>query len=205
MYVSPERGNCAAEAMFGVYPGSKSTKYIEQNYRDVYQPEAAKCTPATWRRVFLKNAMTPLRTTRHGLDAQRNWYHDLLIFVFDPIRATDLIDLWNLRLEPRPVLPVPLEWFEVLGDDIYEILKKEHRPVVGNPHGVMHNATIEFGRSIPKEKAEHLISTLGPGLPKGALTIKYLRNAIWVAHRNDRVHRGNRLKVSAKERRADPS
>lgn len=203
MYVSPERGNCAAEAMFGVYPGSRAMKYVEANYRDVYQPEAAKSTPDTWRRVFLRNAMTPLRATRHGLDAQRYWYHDLLIFVFDPSRPTDLIDLWNLRLEPHPVLPVPVDWFEVLGEDIYEILKEEHRPVVGNPNGVMHNATIEFGRSIPKEKAEHLISTLKPGLPKGALTIKYWRNAIWVEHRNDHIHRNNRLKVSAKERRAD--
>lgn len=203
VYVSSESGNCAAEAMFGVYPGSKAVKYVERNYRDVYQPEAMKPAPDAWRRVFLKNAMTPLKVTRHGLDAQRYWYHDLLIFVFDPSRPTDLIDLWNLRLEPHPILPVPVEWFEVLSEDLYEILKEEHRPVVGNPNGVMHNATIEFGRSIQKEKAEHLISTLKPGLPKGALTIKYWRNAIWVESPNDRFHRDNRLKVSAKERRAD--
>jgi len=83
------------------------------------------------------------------------------------------------------------------------VLKAEHRPVVGNPHGVMHSATIEFGRSIPKPKAEALIRTLKPALPKGALVVKYWRNAIWVEHRDDRVHRDQRLKVSAKEARAD--
>jgi len=139
--------------------------------------------------------------TRYGLETQRYWYHDLLIFVFDPTRATDLIDLWNLRLEPHPVLPVPIEWFQALSDDIHKILKAEHRPVVGNPN-VMHCATIEFGRSIPKTKAESLIRSLKPGLLHGAL-VKYWRNAIWVEHRDGRVHRDNRLKVAAKERRAD--
>lgn len=203
VYVSPERGDCAADVMFGVYPTPKAVKYIERTYRDVYQPEAVKSTPDTWRRVFLKGAMTPLRVTRYSLDTQRHWHHDLLIFVFDPIRPTDLIDLWNLRLEPRPVLPVPFEWFEVLGDDIYKILKAEHRPVMGNPNGVMHNATIEFGRSIPRAKAESLIRSLKPGLPSGALSIKYWRNAIWVEHRDDRIHRDSRLMVTSKERRAD--
>lgn len=203
VYVTPERGNAAADAVFGVYPTPKALKYIEQAYRDVYQPDKVKSTPDTWRHVFLKGAETPLRVTSYGLDTRRYWYHDLLIFVFDPMRATDLIDLWNLRLEPHPVLPVPLEWFEALGDDIHEILKAEHRPVVGNPNGVMHNATIEFGRSIPKAKAESLIRSLKPGLPQGALVAKYWRNTIWVEHRDDRVHRDNRLKVTAKERRAD--
>ena len=203
LYVSPERGNCASEAMFGVYPAPKVAKYIERAYLDVYKPEIVKPTPDTWRRVFMKGAVTPLRVARYGLDTQRYWYHDLLIFVFDPLRPTDLIDLWNLRLELHPVLPVPLEWFDVLGDDIYKILMEEHRPVVGNPSGLMHNATIEFGRSIPKAKAESLIGSLKPGLPRGALSIKYWRNAIWVEHRDDRVHHDNRLKVIAKERRVD--
>jgi hypothetical protein len=203
LYVSPERSNALSEAMFGVYPTSSHVKYIETGYMDVYRPDKVKPNPSTWRQVFLKGAEIPLRVTRYGLDTQRYWYHDLVIFVFDPGRATDLIDLWNLRLEPHPVLPVPLEWFEALGDDIYKVLKAEHRPVAGNPHGVMHRATIEFGRSVPKEKAEALIRSLKPGLPAGALAVKYWRNAIWVEHREDRVHRDNRLKVVAKERRAD--
>jgi hypothetical protein len=201
--VSPERGNALTEAVFGVYPAYKPVTYIEQTYFDVYRPDQVKPSPDTWRQVFLEGAETPLGVTRYGLDTKRYWYHDLLIFVFDPARATDLIDLWNLRLEPRPVLPIPLEWFEVLGDDIREIVKAEYRPVVGNPNGIIHNATIEFGRSIPKAEAEGLIRSLSPRLPKGALVVKYWRNAVWVQQRDDRVHRDNRLKVTAKERRAD--
>jgi hypothetical protein len=144
-----------------------------------------------------------LRVTRYGLDTQRYWYHDLLIFVFDPSRATDLIDLWNLRLEPHPVLPVPFDWLEALAGDIYGLLKSEHRPVVGNPNGVMHNATIEFGRSIRKTDAEALVQKLKPGLPPGALMVKYCRNSIWIDYRDDRVRRDARLKVVAIEKRAN--
>jgi hypothetical protein len=202
MYVSRQPGSGLTEAVFGVYPARSQVKYIEKAYLDVYRPDNVKPTPEVWRDVYLKGAVTPLNVTRYGLKAERHWYHDLVIFVFDPMRATDLIDLWNLRLEPRPVLPIPVEWFEVLGDDIHRVLRDEHRPVVGNPNGVMHHATIEFGRSIARPKAENLIRSLKPGLPEGALAVKYWRNPIWVEHRNDRVQRDNRLRVMAKDRTA---
>jgi hypothetical protein len=201
--VKSERGNALTEALFGVYPTSSDMTYIQQAYTDVYRPNKLSANPDTWRLVFRRGAETPLSVTRHGLDTQRYWYHDPLLFVFDPTRATDLIDLWNVKLEPHPVIPIPIGWFEALGDDIYDLLKAQHRPVVGNPNGVMHNATIEFSRSIPKSEAEGLISNLKPGLPAGALVVKYWRNAIWIDHRDDRVHRDRRLKVSAEERRVD--
>lgn len=201
--VRPERGNALTESVFGVYPTSSDVTYIQKAYTDVYKPEKVSANPDTWRRVFLKGAETPLRVTRYGLDTQRYWCHDLLLFVFDPSRATDVIDLWNLRLEPHPVLPIPIGWFEALAEDIYNVMKAEHRPLVGNPNGVMHNATIEFGRSIPKTDAEALIRKLKPGLPHGALVVKYWRNAIWIDYRDDHVHRDSRLKVVAKEQRAD--
>jgi hypothetical protein len=123
LYVAPQRGNALTEAMFGVYPASKGVGYIETGYADVYRPDKVGPGPDIWRRVFLKGAATPLGVTSYGLATQRYWHHDPVIFVFDPTRATDLIDLWNLRLEPRPILPVPVEWFEALGDDVYKILR----------------------------------------------------------------------------------
>jgi hypothetical protein len=203
VFVKPERANALTEALFGVYPTSSDVTYIQTAYSDVYKPETISATPDTWRRVFMQGAETPLSVTRYGLDVERHWYHDLLLFVFDPTRATDLIDLWNLKLEPNPVLPIPIGWFEALGDDIYDLLKAQHRPVIGNPNGVMHNATIEFGRSVAKAAAEALIRGLKPGLPPGALVVKNWRNPIWIDHRDDRVHRDRRLKVVAKERGVD--
>lgn len=201
--VKPRRGNAISESVFGVYPTSPDITYIKNDYSYVYKPEEIDASPDAWRRVFLQGATTPLRVTRHGLNTQRDWYHDPTLFVFDPSRSIDLIDLWNMRLEPYPVLPIPVGWFEALADDIYELLKVEHRPVVGNPNGVMHKAAIEFGRSIPKGERDELIRKLKPGLPPGALVIKHWRNSIWIDHRDDRVRRDGRLNVIAKERRAD--
>jgi hypothetical protein len=203
LLVSSDRRTAVAEAMFGFYPASKDLTYIEQSYKDVFRPTDTTPCPETWRNVFLQGADTPLEVTRYGLTRHQYWHHDPVLFVFDPMRPTDLIDLWNLRLEPKPVLPVPLEWFEALSDDIHNILKSEHRPVKGNSHGVMHRGTIEFGRSIAKERAESLVRSLKPGLPPGALVVEYRRNAIWVEHRADRVYRDKRLKVTAEMRRAE--
>jgi hypothetical protein len=203
LLVRPQRGSALVESMFGVYPNSSDMEYLRRAYDHVYKPETVDASPETWRRIFRGNAEIPLWVTRYGLNTTRYWYHNFVVFVFDPSRATDLIDFWNLRLEPHPVIPVPIEWFDALSDDIYDLLESEHRPVVGNPNGIMHSATIEFGRSIQKVDAEALITRLKPGLPPGALMVKYWRNAVWIDHRDDRVHRDGRLKVVAKERRAD--
>src|SRR3984893_6198658 len=96
--VEPQRANALTESVFGVYPTSSDVTYIQKAYIDVYKPDKVSANPDTWRRVFLKGAETPLLVTQHGLDKRRYWYHDLLLFVFDPSRPTDLIDLWNLRL-----------------------------------------------------------------------------------------------------------
>ncbi|WP_439924986.1 hypothetical protein [Nitrobacter sp. JJSN] len=131
---------------------------------------------------------------------ERYWHHELTLFVFDPKRPTDLIDLWNLRLEPRPILPIPVEWFNALADDIFDILKSQHRPIMGNPQGLMHNATIEFARSLARPVVESLVKSLKPGLPSGALAVKHWRNPIWIEHRNSHVHRDHRMKVSVEKK-----
>jgi hypothetical protein len=112
--VRSEAASGVAELIFGVFPAEKSVGYIAKGYRDVFQPTELTANPTSWEKVFRENAVTPLRVTGYDLDTQRYWYHDTLIFVFDPRRPTDLIDAWNLRLEPHPVVPVPVDWFEAL-------------------------------------------------------------------------------------------
>lgn len=203
LLVKPQRGDGLVECIFGVYPTSTDLTYAQAAYVDVYKPEQAEASPETWRRVFANGSLTPLRATRYGLDAQRYWHHDPVLFVFDPTRATDLIDVWNLKLEPSPVLPIPITWFEALSDDISEFVRSQHRPVVGNPNGVMHNATIEFSRSIEKTTTEALLGKLKTGLPAGALLVKLWRTPIWVDHHNPFVHRATRLLVTAEEKRVN--
>jgi len=201
--VKPERGNGVAESIFGVFPRQRGTAYIAKGYKDVFAPEELDAGPEAWLKVFKQGAMTPLRVTRHGLDVRRYWHHDLLVYVFDPTRSTDLIDLWNLWLEPRPVVPIPHDWFESLADDVRKAIKAEYRPVRGNPHGVMHHATVEFGRSISKNRADELTKLLHGHVPAEALSVKHWRNRIWIPHTDARIHRDKRLEVTAAEKHAN--
>lgn len=199
--IEPERGNGLVEAVFGAYPRQRDAAYFIRDYKDVFNPKELKATSATWLEVFKRGARTPLRVTQHALDIQRYWYHDLLVYVFDPARPTDLIDLWNLRLEGRPVLPVPAEWFESLVDHVRMRLKREHRPVRGNPHGVKHYATVEFARSIAKDHAAALIKVLSEDLPRDIFGVTHRRKPIWVQYSDDRMGQEGRLSITAAERR----
>ena len=203
--IKPERSSGLVEAVFGTYPRQKDVDYIATGYKDVFVPRELEANPESWLDVFKHGAQTPLRVTRHEIDVQRYWYHDLVVYVFDPTKPTDLIDLWNLRLEPDPVLPVPVDWFGGLVDFIRDVVEAEHRPVKGNPSGIMHRATVEFGRSIANDRVEDLIDPLKDDLPNGALSVKHWRNPIWEQHTDDLVHREKRLVVTAEEQRANLS
>ena len=72
-----------------------------------------------------------------------------------------------MRLEPHPVLPVPVGWVDELSDHLCTELKNTHKPIRGNPSGLMHHATVEFGRSISKAQAEKIPLTLQPASPRG--------------------------------------
>lgn len=201
LLVKPERSSGVTEAAFGLFPGGKQVDYISNGYLNVFAPRTVSASPDTWRKVHEGFALTPLRVTRHSLDLQRFWHHDTVVFIFDPTRSTDIIDLWNMRLEPNPILPVPIDWFDALSDFVKGVLNKTHRPVQGNSHGVIHRATVEFGRSISKQATEGLVSKLKQGVDNGALAIKTWRNRIWVKHANDWASRDRRMLVTAVERR----
>lgn len=200
--MTPSRSSPFVEAMFGAYPSDKPARYIAKGFEDVYRPERAPATPATWLKIVNSpTAITPLRLTRFGLETNRTWMHDLVVFVFDPEKTVDLIDLWNMRLEAKPILPVPLPWFPELAEEIRKRLIAEHRPLQGNPNGVMHHGTVEFARSISEERAKGTLQLLRD-MPKGAMMVKFWRTRIWERHTNDFVHRDRRLEVTAKDRRA---
>jgi len=198
--VSPQRSTALVEAVFGAYPTQKPARYIGKGFEDVYRPEKLVPNADAWRKVFLTRAQTPLGVTRYGIEAKRSWMHDLVVFVFDPEKPTDVIDLWNLRLEPNPVLPVPVTWFVDVADDIREKLVAEHRPLQGNPNGVMHRGTVEFARSIDEPGRKAVFKQLGQ-MSADTLSLKPWRTPIWDRYTDDHVHRHARLEVSAKERR----
>ena len=105
--VERQPGTGLVEALFGLYPNDEPSTYFAQGYGDVFKPTVVKAAPDIWTKVYMEGAVSPLRLTAHRLERQPTGRDDPKYFVFDPSKATDLIDLWNLRLEPSPVSPYP--------------------------------------------------------------------------------------------------
>lgn len=98
-----------ADAAFGVFPKDKKLSYIEQAFREVFEPEELVLTPATLSRIFQESLRTPLHFADHGLKANFTSMGDPTLFVFDPRSTIDIIDLWNLRQFHQSVWPIDVE------------------------------------------------------------------------------------------------
>lgn len=205
MVVDQPPSTGAAEAMFGVFPTEKDRQYFALNYNDVYRPEPMPWSAQTWRQVYIKGTTKPLDPSSHTIKPERSWQSDLKLFVFDPSRTTDIIDLWNLRSEPAPLLPIPIGWVGELAKDIQGLCKAEYRPLAGNPAGIMHSATVEFARGISDDGRRETIQTIKPGLPSArghshALTIKHWRDRIWDAPSEEMMNAPRRLPLFVEEK-----
>ena len=198
--VKARPGTGLVEALFGLYPNDEPSSYFDRAYGDVFKPAVVEATPDTWIRVYLEGGLSPLGLTAHRLERQPTGRDDPKYFVFDPAKATDLIDLWNLRLEPSPVLPVPLEWWPALAEHISRHVAAAHRPLQGNPHGLIHRTTVEFARSIARDRHRDCIAMLGPGLPPDSLVLKSWPTPVWEPHRSEGVESPRPLRVIAQER-----
>ncbi|WP_120501225.1 hypothetical protein [Roseovarius sp. EL26] len=201
LLVKPAPKTLASEAMFGCFPNRQDSQYFGQGYQDVYHPEFSEFSIDTWRRVYMEDAFTPLELTRFKLETDRNWQHDVKIFVYDPSKSTDVIDLWNARLEPWPIVPVPIIWLDDLADDLVRIIRHEYQPLQGNPNGIMHNATIEIARSISEAEARKVHSILPDDLPKGSVALKLWNNEVWRREAHPKMSVERPLRVTAATKR----
>lgn len=198
--VKRHRGTGLVEALFGLYPDDGPSNYFARAYGDAFKPDVVEATPETWIKVYLEGSVTPLRLTAHGLERQPTGRDDPKYFVFDPAKATDLIDLWNLRLEPPPVLPVPIDWWPNLAGEISKHIAAVHRPLQGNPHGVMHCTTVEFARSIAEDRQRACLAMFDPHPPRGSLVRKTWRTPVWERQHRQSAEPARLLRVIAKEK-----
>lgn len=207
--VSGDGSDSIVEAMFGAYPTEQESRHFSRALEAVYKPTHATPSIDLWRKVYLDGAITPLRATGHGIEVEQHWSGNPLIFVFNPDRSTDLIDLWNIRNESYPVLPIPVDWLPNLADDIAKFVAEEHRQVAGAGAGVMHHALVKYSRSISKEEVDELTQVIAAKLPSkkaseksiGPLVTSTTRNRVWVKNQGKHGPKLARIKLIAGERR----
>ena len=199
--VKPSGNSALVSALFGLYPDDVPSSYFANAYRDVFKPAILEASPETWLTVYRDGSITPLNTTAHKLEAFRNWQDGPKIFVFDPSKSTDLIDLWNLRLEPCPILPIPIDWWATLAGAVREIVEAYYKPFHSDEYRVVHHTTIEFARSIEQDRRQESLGLLDSTGPRGKWSSKLWRSAVWDQRASQHADPPRRLQVTAQEKR----
>ncbi len=186
------------DAAWGGFPQTGMLQPLAQAYRDAFAPQVLKANAKNWTKTWQDGYRFPLYFTRHELErAPGGGLGEPVLFVADPTSPLDLIELWNLRLFRR-VIPINLRWLTDLTKFIREFIERNYRPLPGNPHGVMLQTTVEFGRSIGEKRAREFAQAAFEGLPSGSSMFKVWYDSIWTASRDDHVWRPRRASVTAK-------
>ena len=145
-----------AACNFGGFPVQRRLKYFGQNFRDVFDPELVELDGKECSSLYESGYTSPLGIGQAELDVDYHDHKDPTLFILDAHEAKDLIDFWNLRATHRNVLAIPLQWLESLSPFCRSYILQNHRPLPGNPHGVMIQPTTMFSRSIREEDIEEI-------------------------------------------------
>lgn len=145
-----------AACIFGAFPTHRKLRYFEQNYKYVFEPQEIVLTDKSLSKLYKNRYTSALRIAQTNLNVDYNDHSDPALFVLDVQEARDLIDFWNLRIVQRNILAIPIQWIEGLSQFCKEFIIKNHRPLPGNPHGVMIQPTVMFSRSISDTESDKI-------------------------------------------------
>lgn len=193
------------EAAFGGFPAEGPLQPLSQAYIDAFDPVKLAPSADNWIRVIKEGFRLPLSFTMEELKRDHDRWSEPTLFVVDPASTLDLIDLWNIRQFHSQILAVNLDWFQEAQAFLTELVRANHRPLPGNPNGVMVQTTIQFGRSVAAqdrekafERARAIVAETGISkLADASWSPKVSYDRIWTAARGDSVHRPQHAQVSA--------
>jgi hypothetical protein len=186
------------DVVFGVFPAQRSLAYIRKGYIDAFEPKSFTATPDAALEVFKKHVGTPFTVGRYGIEREAGSSSSPTIIFFDSSKTIDLIDFWNLTLRRRDVLPVDISWAPVFAPFLREVITRNHRPLPGNPHGVMIHTSIEFGRSVSEKDAKAAAELLLP-VPSGSLGYPIEHGPFWAKHVPSWLVKPQRFRLTAAE------
>jgi hypothetical protein len=188
------------DATFGGFPSNGWLQSTADHYVKAFAPLAINADAVGFETIIKKRLGFPLSFTLEGLklDYGRSGRDNPTIFVPDPDSPYDLIDLWNLRLFHSDVLPVSARWFVDNNSLVSEFITYNYRPLPRNQNGVMIMPTLQFGRSIGKERAEQMVAEAKLSLPADCRWLfKLWYDSIWRNFPDDRVSVPEPILISA--------
>lgn len=94
-----------------------------------------------------------------------------------------------------------MDWVSDLSKPLIRYIKKNFRPLKGNPNGVMHSTTIEISRSISEDHFRKKFMPFFDGLPKGSMGYKFWRTAVWKVNYNEQfVSQPEKVKLTVTDK-----
>lgn len=196
--------NTFAGCIFGAFPTQRKLSYFEQNYRYVFDPQEIGLTDKSLSRLYKARYTSALKIGQAALDVNYNDHSDPALFVLNAHESRDLIDFWNLRIVRRNILAIPIQWVQDLSQFCKDFILKSHRPLPGNPHGVMIQPTVMFSRSISDKDSDEIFKKYLKVDKKDANCIQQWYPPLWRPSPEFMV-RTTRPTVSADEKRVEAS
>jgi hypothetical protein len=190
------------DAVLGGFPSAGGLSTLSKNYIDAFKPTEFSPSAAGFLQILQEGFRFPLYFTRHQLkrDYPSAGKDGPTLFVVDPDNPLDLIDFWNIRLYQPSVMPLSTRWLHQSQEFIAHFLKDGYRPLPGNSYGVMITPTIQFARSISKERAATLVDVAGLHAIEGCeWHFKLWYDRIWDDHTSDLVAQSEPVRVTASE------
>lgn len=135
--------------VFGSFPKDEKIAYFGKAFTDAFSPDEIDLDSNLITDLYKSRYFSPLDIGHENIEIEFDNTHDRAIYVMDFTSPADLIDYWNLRGLRGQLLAVPVQWLSELSTFCKELIQKNHKPMRGNPHGLMLHTTIHFGRSIP--------------------------------------------------------
>lgn len=188
--------------VFGSFPKSKNLDYIQRAFKDAFDPEQVILDAKTFEKLHKSGYTSALQIGHAKIDVRYNDHSDPALFVLNAHEPKDLIDFWNLRAVRREVMAIPMQWLDDISDFCKDLIKRAHRPLLGNPHGVMIRATVMFSRSIPENQVEDLHKKYFLVDQQGANVLQTWYPPIWRPSSRF-VVRTTRPMLTAEEKRTD--
>jgi hypothetical protein len=177
------------EACYGFFPEEEELDYIRSQYQHAFGAETVTPSVEIWKTIERGEAGFPLHYTIRDMEQRFEGGWNETVFIFDPLSATDVVDLWNLRLFTRDVLPVNVHWLAQSRDTIVEAIRRNHRPLPNNRNGVMIGTTLMIARSLDPGRVVEALDLQGADLPRGSASIQPWYSPIWMAPEDDRMFR----------------
>lgn len=195
-----ESRNLFLACLCGDFPSEPNHQYFKENFQYVFSPEIKEFDVENLINYYAQTTITPLNIANTALDVNYNHDNTPFLYVFDLLKSRDLIDYWNLRSVCQNTIAIPKQWLSKAEKFCKRFIEQNHRPLPGNPNGVMIRPTVMFSRSIEMSEGQALHKQYLFIKKKDINTVQYWYPSLWSESPKATVRRTRAMLCSEEKR-----